>query len=77
MRALQGITAEYRRLNILNYEMECGTLFKMAGVYNFAAACVCAVVAQRPSSEEILLEQNEGAIKNAIAVAICAVENLA
>lgn len=77
MRSLQGITAEYRRLNILNYEMECGTLFKMAGVYNFAAACVCAVVAQRMSSEEVLLEQNEGAIENAIAVAIRAVENSA
>ena len=44
MRSLHGITEEYRRLNILNYEMECGTLFKMAGVYNFAAAAICGVV---------------------------------
>jgi uridine phosphorylase len=73
-RWLQGITAEYRQLNILNYEMECGTLFKMAGVYNFAAACICGVVAQRTSSEEILLEQTEVAISNAIAAAIRVVE---
>lgn len=70
MRSLQGITEEYRRLNILNYEMECGTLFKMAGVYNFAAACVCGVVAQRTVCEGVILEQKEVAVKNAIAVAV-------
>lgn len=74
MRSLDGITAEYRRLNVLNYEMECGTLFKMAGVYNFASACVCGVVAQRTVSENIILEQKDVAVKNAIAVAIRAVE---
>jgi uridine phosphorylase len=76
MRWLQGITAEYRRLNILNYEMECGTLFKMAGVYQFAAACICGVIDQRTSSEEVLLEEKEVAVSHAIAVAILAVENL-
>jgi uridine phosphorylase len=75
MRSLQGITAEYRRLNILNYEMECGTLFKMAGVYQFAAACICAVVAQRTSSEEILLEQREDTVNSAIAVVVRAIES--
>jgi uridine phosphorylase len=70
LRSLQGITEEYRRLNILNYEMECGTLFKMAGVYNFAAACVCGVVAQRTVGEGVILEQKEVAVKNAIAVAV-------
>src|SRR4029079_4140624 len=35
LRWLQGITEEYRGLNVLNYEMECGTLFKIAGVYGF------------------------------------------
>jgi uridine phosphorylase len=46
MRSLQGMTEEYRHLNILNYEMEAGTLFKMGNVYGFAAGCVCGVVAQ-------------------------------
>ncbi len=76
MRSLQGITEEYRRLNVLNYEMECGTLFKMAGVYNFAAACVCGVVAQRTISENISLEQKDVAVNNAIKVALYAVQNL-
>lgn len=75
-RSLQGITEEYRRLNILNYEMECGTLFKMAGVYDFAAACVCGVVAQRTVGENIILEQKELAVSKAIAVAISTVQEL-
>lgn len=76
MRSLQGITEEYRRLNILNYEMECGTLFKMAGVYQFAAAAVCAVVAQRTVSENIIFPKKDIAIENAIATAINAAETL-
>jgi uridine phosphorylase len=75
LRSLQGITQEYRHLNILNYEMECGTLFKMAGVYHFAAACVCAVVAQRTEDENVVLEQKDRAVKNAIAVALQAVQS--
>ncbi|HEY9668785.1 MAG TPA: nucleoside phosphorylase [Coleofasciculaceae cyanobacterium] len=75
MRSLQGITEEYRRLNVLNYEMECGTLFKMAGVYGFAAACVCGVVAQRTVGENVILEQKSVAVKNAIAVSVRAAEN--
>jgi uridine phosphorylase len=63
LRWLQGITEEYRGLNILNYEMESGTLFKMAGVYGFAAACVCGVV-----------EQKGTAVEHAIAVALQAAQ---
>ncbi|MBW4568225.1 MAG: nucleoside phosphorylase [Tolypothrix carrinoi HA7290-LM1] len=74
MRSLDGITEEYRRLNVLNYEMECGTLFKMAGVYQFAAAAVCGVVAQRTKSENVILEQKDTAVLNAIAVAVHAAE---
>ncbi|HEY9613781.1 nucleoside phosphorylase [Allocoleopsis sp.] len=75
LRSLQGITEEYRRLNVLNYEMECGTLFKMAGVYGFAAACVCGVVAQRTLGEDIILEQKDVAVNNAIAVAVRGLES--
>jgi uridine phosphorylase len=75
MRSLHGITTEYQRLNILNYEMECGTLFKMAGVYGFAAAAVCGVVAQRTITEEVILSQKDMAVNNAIATAIYAAKN--
>jgi uridine phosphorylase len=69
-RWLQGVTEEYRNLNILNYEMEAGTLFKMAGAYGFAAGCICAVIAQRTERETVVLEGKESAVKNAIEVAI-------
>ena len=67
---LTGITATYRHLNILNYEMEAGTLFKMAGVYGFAAACVCAVVAQRTVGETIVMADKDSTVSNAIKVAV-------
>ncbi len=72
LRWLQGITEEYRRLNILNYEMEAGTLFKMAGVYGFAAACICAVLADRRRGEAVDENRKEQAIEAAIRVAVAA-----
>lgn len=72
LRALRGVTDEYRHLNVLNYEMESGTLFKMGGVYGFAAACVCGVIAQRTASEQVVLDAKAGAVENAIKVAIAA-----
>jgi uridine phosphorylase len=77
LRRLQGITEEYRHLNVLNYEMESGTLFKMAGVYGFAAACVCGVIAQRTSGENIVFDQKANAVEHAIAVALRAAEQSA
>ncbi len=72
-RKLQGITEEYRRLNILNYEMEAGTLFKQASVYGFSAACVCGVVAQRTITEAVVSDPRQ-AVENAIRVAIQAAQ---
>jgi uridine phosphorylase len=70
LRALQGITEEYRNLRILNYEMEAGTLFKMGNVYGFAAACVCGIIAQRTKAEQPILEAKDVAVQRAIDVAI-------
>ncbi|MCL5995921.1 MAG: nucleoside phosphorylase [Chloroflexi bacterium] len=70
LRRLLGMTEEYRHLNILNYEMECGTLFKMGSVYGFAAACVCGVIAQRTEGERVMLEQKEAAVTGAIEIAV-------
>lgn len=77
LRWLRGITEEYRNLNILNYEMECGTLFKMGGVYGIATACIAGVVAQRTASEAIVLEQKGNAVENAIQVALATAEHIA
>ncbi|MGL5835778.1 MAG: nucleoside phosphorylase [Waterburya sp.] len=67
---LRGITADYRHLRILNYEMEVGTLFKMAGVYGFQAACICAIVAQRTAAESIVIADKDAAVERAIKVAM-------
>jgi uridine phosphorylase len=47
----------------------------MAGVYGFAAACVCGVVAQRSEAEDIVLKDKDLAVKRAIEVAIATAEN--
>lgn len=75
MRWLDGITREYQRLNVLNYEMEAGTLFKMASVYGFAAACVCGVIADRTTSEDVVQDLRVTAEQNAIKIAMSAIEN--
>lgn len=76
LRQLQGVTEEYRRLNVINYEMEAGTLFKMAGVYGFDAACVSAVLADRTSSEQVQHEVKMEAELNAARVALRAAERM-
>jgi uridine phosphorylase len=70
LRQLRSMTEEYRRLNILNYEMECGTLFKMGSVYGFAAACICGVIAQRTEGEQVVMERTATAVEHAIRVAV-------
>jgi uridine phosphorylase len=72
-----GSTAEYQQLNIVNYEMEAGTLFKMGLVYGFAAGCVCAVVAQRTTAETIVLDQKAEGVARAITTAVGALQRLA
>ncbi len=70
LRHLHGVTEEYRRLNILNYEMEAATLFKMGLVYGFSAGCVCAVLAERVSSEQVFVEQKRQAEKDTVRLAL-------
>lgn len=77
LRRHQGMIEEYRHLNILNFEMEAGTLLTMAGVYGFRAGCVCAVVARRTEKEDVLLEGKDEAVEKAIRVAVRAAEGFA
>ncbi|WP_337868691.1 nucleoside phosphorylase [Meiothermus sp.] len=77
LRALQGITEEYRNLRVINYEMEAGTLFKMGNVYGFAAACISGVIAQRTRAEQPVLDAKDLAVQRAIDVAIAVAEQYA
>lgn len=74
LRSLQGMTNEFRHLNVLNFEMESGTLFKLGSVYGFAAACVCAIIANRTESEHPDLDAKERAVVDAIRVALRAAD---
>jgi uridine phosphorylase len=67
---LQGLTGCYRRVGLLNYEMEAGTLVKMAGAYGIRAGCVCAVLADRNRGKGIEAAGKERAIAAAIEVAL-------
>ncbi len=75
LRVLHHITDEYRGLGILNYEMESGTLFKMGNVYGFAAACICAVIANRTQDERPDHDAKDRAVRDAIRVALQAAES--
>lgn len=76
MRSHVGLVDEYAQLNVLNFEMEAGTLFKMGSVYGFRAGCVCAIIAERTESEAVLMEKKDEAVKNAIRVAVQSIKSL-
>jgi uridine phosphorylase len=76
LRALHGVTEEYRQLKVLNYEMEAGTLFKMGLVYGFAAGCVCAVLAERLVSESIDIAVKQRAERDSVRVVLEALKSL-
>ncbi len=76
LRSLRGVTEEYRHLNILNYEMEAGTLFKMGSVYGFAAGCICGIIASRTEGENVMHDAKRLAEERAIRVALQAIQDL-
>jgi uridine phosphorylase len=76
LRSQRGTIDEYRALRILNFEMEAGTLFKMAGVYGLGAGCICAVVAARTEAETVSHDAKATAEAAAIDIAITAVDSI-
>ena len=75
LRRLRGIIDEYHDLNVLNFEMEAGTLFKMGAVYGFAAGCVVGIIAQRTEDERPDLAEKDAAVDRAIRVAVAAADS--
>lgn len=77
LRRHRGMTEEFRNLNVLNFEMECGTVFTMGQVYGFTAGCVCGVIAARSEDENPDLDAKTRAVDGAIRVALRAAERFA
>lgn len=74
LRAFRGSTEEWRRLHVLNYEMEAATLLTMCSALGLRAGCVTGVV--NPGGGEISQEALELGEESAIAVATAAVHRL-
>jgi uridine phosphorylase len=49
----------------------------MGGVYGFRAGCVCGVVVQRTTGENVVMEAKGEAVERAIDVALAAAEKFA
>lgn len=76
LRERVGAIGEYQHLRILNFEMESGTLFKMASAYGLAASCICAVIAARVEAEAPSHEAKVRAEAEAIRITIDAVDQI-
>ncbi|MCI2429087.1 uridine phosphorylase [Candidatus Acetothermia bacterium] len=72
---LRGMTTEWQRLKVLNYEMEAATLLTICSAMGLRGGCVSGVV-DRDGDVEIRLEDLRLGEQNAIRVAAKAVESL-
>ena len=74
---LRGSLAEWRRIGVLNYEMESATLFTMCAANGWRAGCVAGVIAQRTESEAVVDEARVAATEEpAVRVVIEAAQRL-
>ncbi|MFB3852209.1 MAG: uridine phosphorylase [Vicinamibacterales bacterium] len=69
-RRFQGITEEWRRLHVLNYEMEAGTVLTMTAAMGLRGGCVSGVVVNRTSGESISKADLARGERNAVQVAV-------
>lgn len=75
-RRFQGITEEWRRLRVLNYEMEAATLLTLAAAMGLRAGAAVGVVVNRARGEAIAPADLERGERHAVLVAVRAVEIL-
>lgn len=72
-RRFQGITEEWRRLHVLNYEMEAATLLTLTSAMGLRGGCVAGVVVNRTRSEAVTRADLDLGERNAVKVAALAV----
>lgn len=75
-RRFQGATDEWRRLHVLNYEMEAATVLTLCAAFGLRGACVTGVVVRRVEREHITKRGLISGEKNALSVAAKALEIL-
>jgi uridine phosphorylase len=75
-RRFQGITEEWRRLHVLNYEMESSTVLTLTAAMGLRGGCVAGVVVNRARSETVTKADLDLGESNAVRVAVAAVARL-
>ena len=75
-RRLQGMTEEWRRLRVLNYEMESATLLTLCSAFGLRGGCVTGVINSRMADERITKENLRLGEQHAVAIGVKAVELL-
>ena len=75
-RRFQGITEEWRRLHVLNYEMESSTILTLCAAMGLRGGCVAGVIVNRAISENVSKEGLELGESNAVRVAVGAIARL-
>jgi uridine phosphorylase len=76
-RRFQGATEEWRRLHVLNYEMESSTVLTLTSAMGLRGGCVAGVVVNRTRGESITKADLEIGEHNAVMVAVRAAARLA
>ncbi len=76
LKRFQGITEEWRKLNVLNYEMESATLLTLCSAMGLKAGCVSGVVVNRTKGEEVTSEGLKIGEENAVKIGVKAMEFL-
>jgi uridine phosphorylase len=77
LRRFQGITEEWRRLHVLNYEMESSTVLTLTAAMGLRGGCVAGVIVNRARSENVTKADLEVGEANAVRVAVGAIALLA
>lgn len=76
-RRFQGATEEWKRLHVLNYEMEAATVLTMCAAMGLRGGCVAGVVVNRARSETVTAEHLHQGEANGVRVATAAIARLA
>ncbi len=75
-RRFRGITEEWRKLHVLNYEMEAATLLTLTTAMGLRGGCAAGVIVNRTRSEAITKADLELGERNSVRMAALAVKYL-
>jgi len=75
-RRFQGATEEWRRLHVLNYEMESSTVLTLCAAMGLRGGCVAGVVVNRTRGEHVTKDDLARGERNGVLVAVGAIARL-